>query len=120
MKKEAHGTLWLCHVVTPFIMIPVILSQQKMKSDTLNLHAKEPRILRIMMSISFFTYPNPMHGQHVGTVRVTDSIYSPVSPCTFFYHTSNISHLDHHHHQLPIFIYYSFFQQKEKEKEKEI
>ena len=29
-----------------------------------------------------------MHGQHVGTVRVTDSIYSPVSPCTFFYHTT--------------------------------
>ena len=85
MKKGAQGTLWLCHVVTPFIMIPIILSHQKMKSDTLNLHAKEPRILRIM-SISIFTYPK--HGQHVGTVRVTDSIYSPVSPCTFFYHTT--------------------------------
>ena len=35
-----------------------------------------------------------MHGQHVGTVRVTDSIYSPLSPCTFFYHTPqhNTSH----------------------------
>ena len=72
-----------------------------------------------------FTYPNPMHGQHVGTVRVTDSIYSPLSPCTFFYHTpqhnTSVQLLDHHHHhhhhhhQFPIFIY-SFFQQKKKKK----
>ena len=54
MKKGAHGTLWLCHVVPPFIRIPIsTIKQRESDRQTVLIYTlfvnttkdKEPQIL---------------------------------------------------------------------------
>ena len=89
---------------TQFLHLLEFLSRNKKRKVIyfINLHtlfcsltSLRSREYQELQDYFIFTYPNPMHGQHVGTVRVTDSIYSPLSPCTFFYHTPHHNTTQH-------------------------